>query len=63
MQHIYPAYAHLRALVQALVFTKLDTHYADLEQQDWSLPANQISAYSEAVLSGTLFDYNTVPYR
>ena len=52
----------LRALVQSRAFSQIDVYYADLEQQDWSLPANQISAYSEAVLSGTLFDYSTVPY-
>ncbi|MCZ8384158.1 DUF4034 domain-containing protein [Achromobacter xylosoxidans] len=52
----------LRALVQSRAFSQIDAYYADLEQQDWSLPASQISAYSEAVLSGTLFDYSTVPY-
>nr|WP_275261045.1 DUF4034 domain-containing protein [Achromobacter insuavis] len=54
--------SHSRALVQARAFPRIDAYYADLEQQDWSLPASQISAYSEAVLSGTLFDYSTVPY-
>lgn len=54
--------SHSRALVQARAFPRIDAYYADLEQQDCSLPANQISAYSEAVLSGTLFDYSTVPY-
>ncbi|WP_409136726.1 DUF4034 domain-containing protein [Achromobacter xylosoxidans] len=52
----------LSALVQSRAFSQIDAYYADLEQQDWSLPASQISAYSEAVLSGTLFDYSTVPY-
>ncbi|KAJ8137298.1 hypothetical protein OY671_009489, partial [Metschnikowia pulcherrima] len=54
--------SHSRASVQARAFPRIDAYYADSEQQDWSLPASQISAYSEAVLSGTLFDYSTVPY-
>jgi len=52
----------LRALVQSRAFSQIDAYYADLEQQDWSSPADQNSTYAEAVLSGTLFDYSTVPY-
>lgn len=53
---------HLRAFVESQSFTEIDEYYAGLEQHDWSSPAGQDSVYFEAVLSGTLFDYSTVPY-
>lgn len=42
-------------------FCQLDAYYTELEQQDSSI-ADTSSPYPNAVLSGTLFDYSTVPY-
>lgn len=52
---------HLLTLVQSRAFPELDTYYTDVERQDWFSYDTQYP-YTEAVLSGTLFDYSTVPY-
>ncbi|MCZ8437129.1 DUF4034 domain-containing protein [Achromobacter xylosoxidans] len=51
---------NLRVFVRSHTFPQIDAYYADLEQQDWTSSVLNCP-YSEAILSGTLFDYSTVP--
>lgn len=62
MLHLMTMRLRLRVLAQSSSIREIDAYFADLEQQDGTAAGTSNSLYAEALLSGTLFDYSTVPY-